>query len=142
MAMDRLAKNKYAPSIYKADDRHLLTTKLICGCCGATMVVESGTGRNDKKYHYYKWSNAKRKKDCKKHTIRKADIEEAIMRKIVSDVFDKEIMGGIVALVLQWQEKENTNIPLLQNQLAEVEKSFANVMTAIEQGIINPTTKG
>ena len=61
LAMDRLEKNKYAPSTYKADDRYLLSTKLICGCCGATMVGESGTGRNDKKYHYYKCSNQAQK---------------------------------------------------------------------------------
>ena len=141
LAMDRLEKNKYAPSSYKADERYLLSTKLICGCCGATMVGESGTGRNDKKYHYYKCSNAKRKKDCKKRTVRKADIEEAVMQKTVSYVFDKEMMDGIVSRVLQWQERENTTLPLLQRELAEVERSLSNVMAAIEQGIINPTTK-
>ena len=141
LAMDRLEKNKYAPSSYKADERYLLSTKLICGCCGATMVGESGTGRNDKKYHYYKCSNAKRKKDCKKRTVRKADIEEAVMQKTVSYVFDKEIMDGIVSRVLLWQERENTTLPLLQRELAEVERSLSNVMAAIEQGIINPTTK-
>lgn len=141
LAMDRLEKNKYAPSSYKADERYLLSTKLICGCCGATMVGESGTGRNDKKYHYYKCSNAKRKKDCKKRTVRKADIEESILQKTVSYVFDKEIMDGIVSRVLQWQERESTTMPLLQRELAEVERSLSNVMAAIEQGIINPTTK-
>ncbi len=141
LAMDRLEKNKYAPSTYKADERYLLSTKLICGCCGATMVGESGTGRNDKKYHYYKCSNAKKKKDCKKRTVRKADIEEVVLRKTVSYVFDKEIMDGIVSRVLQWQGRENTTLPLLQKELADVEKSLSNVMAAIEQGIINPTTK-
>ncbi len=105
------------------------------------MVGESGTGRNDKKYHYYKCSNAKRKKDCKKRTVCKADIEEATMRKTVSYILDKEIMDGIVSRVLQWQERENTTLPLLQKELGEIEKSLSNVMVAIEQGIINPTTK-
>ncbi len=141
LAMDRLEKNKYAPSTYKADERYLLTTKLMCGFCGSTMVGESGTGRNDKKYHYYKCSNAKRKNGCKQHTIRKYDIEEAVIQKTVSYVFDNEIIGGIVDRVLQWQEKENTTLPLLQSQLADVEKALSNVMMAIEQGIINPTTK-
>lgn len=44
--------------------------------------------------------------------------------------------------MLNWREKENTTIPLLQKQLADVKKALANIMAAIEQGIINPTTKG
>ena len=142
LAQDRLEKNKYAPSTYKASERYLLTTKLMCGLCGSTMVGESGTGRNDKKYHYYKCSNAKHKNGCRRHTVRKAEIEDVILSKTVSYVFDKDIINGIIERVLNWQEKENTTIPLLQKQLADVEKALANIMTAIEQGIINPTTKG
>ena len=76
-----------------------------------------------------------------KRTVRKADIEEAIMRKTVSYIFDKDIMDGIVSRVLQWQKHENTTLPLLQRELVEIEKSLSNVMAAIEQGIINPTIK-
>ena len=40
-----------------------------------------------------------------------------------------------------WQKKEDTTVPIFQRELADVEKSLANVMSAIEQGIITSTTK-
>ena len=60
LAMDRLEKNKYAPSSYKADERYLLTSKLMCGDCGALMVGEGGTSQSGKVYHYYKCVTAKK----------------------------------------------------------------------------------
>ncbi len=42
---------------------------------------------------------------------------------------------------MMWQAKENTVVPLLRRELQEVEKSLENMARAIEQGIINPTTK-
>lgn len=43
--------------------------------------------------------------------------------------------------IIAWQKKENTLVPSLQRELADVEKSLANVMAAIEQGILTSTTK-
>ncbi len=40
----------------------------------------------------------------------------------------KKISKGIT----EWQERENTAIPLLKEELAEIEKSLGNVMAAIE----------
>jgi hypothetical protein len=48
---ERLTKNKYAPARNKAaDDKYLLSTKLFCGECGATMVGESGTSSTARTY--------------------------------------------------------------------------------------------
>ena len=141
LAQQRLEKNKYAPSTYKADDKYLLTTKLFCGDCGSSMVGESGTSGSGKKYHYYKCVTAKKKGACHKKAVCKADIEEIVMKKTVDSVFEGNVISEVASRVMSWQEKENTVVPLLQKELAEVEKSLANVMNAIEQGLLNSTTK-
>lgn len=141
LAMDRLEKNKYAPSSYKADERYLLTSKLMCGDCGALMVGEGGTSGSGKVYHYYKCVSAKKKRGCHRKAVRKDAIEELVMRKTVQSVFECNAMDSLVEHLMMWQAKENTVVPLLQRELEEVEKSLENMARAIEQGIINPTTK-
>ena len=56
-------------------------------------------------------------------------------------MFDAETIDMIADRVLDWQEKTNTTLPILERELADVEKSLGNVMAAIEQGILTPTTK-
>lgn len=141
MAQDRVAKNKYAPATYKADDKYLLTTKLMCGDCGKYLVGESGTGRRGKKYYYYKCTTAKKKEDCNRKPFKKEKIEDIVISQILRSVFHSHSLEAIVDHVMMWQEKERTVLPLLQRELAEVEKSLGNVMNAIERGIITSTTK-
>ncbi len=141
MAQQRLEKNRYAPACMKADITYLLTTKLICGHCGAFMVGESGTGRDNKKYHYYKCVSAKKKKACPKRTIRKEFIENLVVDSVVRNLFNPDTIDRISDAVMAEQDKESTVIPLLERELAETEKTLNNVLSAIEQGIITDTTK-
>ena len=69
---EKMLKNKKAPARRKAEDDYLLTTKLHCGYCGALMFGESGTSRTGEVHRYYKCATAKKKKGCKKKTVRKA----------------------------------------------------------------------
>lgn len=141
MAQDRLERNRRAPSSYKSDDRYILTTKLFCAECGSPMVGESARGRHDKQYYYYKCSNAKKHNGCTRQALRKQDIEDKVINKIVEVMFDAETINMVADRVLEWQEKTDTTLPILERELADVEKSLGNVMTAIEQGILTPTTK-
>ncbi len=142
MAQSRLDKNRYAPSVTKADEKYLLSTKLMCGDCGAFMVGECGkSGTNGKKYYYYKCSSSKKKSGCHRKALRKKETEELVISSIIRNIFNDEVIEDIAKGVTEWQERENTAIPLLKKELAEIEKSIGNVMTAIEQGIITATTK-
>ena len=122
LAMDRLEKNKYAPSSYKADERYLLTSTLMCGDCGALMVGEGGTSQSGKVYHYYKCVTAKKKGGCHRKALRKDAIEKLVMRKTVQSVFECNAMDSLVEHLMMWQAKENTAVPLLRRELEEVEK--------------------
>lgn len=141
MAQDRLERNRRAPSSYKSNDRYILTTKLFCAECGSPMVGESARGRHEKQYFYYKCSNAKKHNGCKRKALRKQDIEDKVINRIVDVMFDADTIDMIADRVLAWQKQADTTLPILERELAEVEKSLGNVMTAIEQGIITPTTK-
>ena len=137
----QIEKNKKAPARYKADADYILTTKLYCGKCMSFMVGESGTSRNANTYRYYKCITAKRKKGCDKKAVKKDWIEEIVINQIKKVIFDDDLIEAIAERVYQLQDQENTTVPLLRKQLAEAEKSIENVLNAIEQGIITPSTK-
>ena len=137
----QIEKNKKAPARYKADADYILTTKLYCGKCMSFMVGESGTSRNATTYRYYKCITAKRKKGCDKKAVKKDWIEEIVINQIKKVIFDDDLIEAIAERVYQLQDQENTTVPLLKKQLAETEKSIENVLNAIEQGIITPSTK-
>jgi DNA invertase Pin-like site-specific DNA recombinase len=137
---ERLSKNKKAPARFKADVNYILTLKLFCGKCGAHMVGESGMGTS-KVYYYYKCANTKKVHICDKKPVRKEWIEDLVVRKTLNMLEDETLIDYLTDRIFKLQGEENPRIPLLKTQLAETEKKLSNVMNAIEQGIITPTTK-
>ena len=139
---ERLAKNKKAPARFKArEEMYLLTTKLFCGQCGAFMVGESGTSKTGVIHQYYKCASAKRKHGCKKKSARKAWIEDQVMTEIVNMLLDDNMVERIVDAVMELQERENVALPVLQKQLDETNRGIENLLNAIQQGILTPSTK-
>lgn len=72
---ERMQKNKRAPSRHKAEDDYLLTTKLFCGKCGATMVGECGTSSAGVTHRYYRCSTSKRKRLVIKRPLKKIGLK-------------------------------------------------------------------
>ena len=139
----RLEKNKRAPAHGKADEEYLLTTKLFCGKCGTLMGGESGTSHMGNTYYYYKCGNAKRhgKAHCDLKAIRKEPLERFVVDTAIKVIFSDEIIERLIDLVMEAQQQENTRLPVLKEQLRDTEKRLANLLEAIEQGILTPTTK-
>ena len=138
---EKISKNKKAPARRKAEDDYLLTTKLHCGCCGALMFGESGTSRTGEVHRYYKCATAKKKKGCKKKTVRKQWLEDLVVNQTMQLVRDDAAMESIIAKVMELQDKENTNIPLYEKQLRDVESGIQNMLNAIQAGILTSSTK-
>ena len=138
---EKLAKNKKAPARHKAEESYLLTTKLHCGCCGALMFGESGTSRTGEVYRYYKCATAKKKKGCKKKTIRKQWLEDLVVNQTMQLVRDDAAMESIIAKVMELQDRENTNLPLYEKQLRDAESGIQNMLNAIQAGILTSSTK-
>lgn len=144
MAQQQIEKNAKAPAASWSRCDYLLTGKLFCGHCGSAMVGESGTSKTAEKTHnYYICVSKKRKKSCNKQTVRKDWIEQFVVSETSQRVLVKDVIHNIADAVveLQKQERENSEVPILQSQLSEVKKGIKNIMKAIEQGILTPTTK-
>ena len=56
-------------------------------------------------------------------------------------IFSDEIIERLIDLIMDAQQQENTRLPVLKDQLRDTEKRLANLLEAIEQGILTPTTK-
>ena len=127
----------------KEDVSYLLTTKLFCGKCGTLMGGESGTSHMGNTYYYYKCGNAKRhgKAHCDLKAIRKEPLERFVVDTAIKVIFSDEIIERLIDLVMEAQQKENTRLPVLKDQLRDTEKRLANLLEAIEQGILTSTTK-
>ena len=91
----------------------------------------------------YKCGNAKRhgKAHCDLKAIRKEPLERFVVDTAIKVIFSDEIIERLIDLVMEAQQKENTRLPVLKDQLRDTEKRLANLLEAIEQGILTPTTK-
>lgn len=140
----RIARNNRAPAAAKAEESYLLTGKLFCGHCGEAMTGESGTGKSGNTYRYYKCRTRKnRLGNCSKKPVRKDYIEELVMELTANIVLTPEIISMIAKTAVEIQQREQNNGPLeaLRHQLKETERALANLLAAIEAGIITPTTR-
>lgn len=138
----KMEKNKKAPARHKAEDDYLLTTKLFCGYCGAYMCGESGKSRSGTIHHYYKCVSVKKKRTaCKKKAVRKQWLEDLVIRETMNLIKDDKAIEAIVSMVMDLQDRENTNLPLYEQQLKEAELGIQNMLNAIQQGILTKSTK-
>ncbi len=138
-------KHRYtARAKAKAIEDYLLTTKVFCGHCGEPMVGESGTSKTGKLHHYYKCAGRKRKRNCDKKVEKKEWLERTVVEYTVRYVLTDETIDKIATRAMELIEKElqDTSVLIgLQGRLKETNKRIKNLMSAIEQGIITPTTK-
>ena len=56
-------------------------------------------------------------------------------------VLNDPVIEHLTDLILEAQSRENTRLPVLKEQLRDTEKRLSNLLEAIEQGILTPTTK-
>ena len=138
---EKMLKNKKAPARRKAEDDYPLTTKLHCGYCGALMFGESGTSRTGEVHRYYKCATAKKKKGCKKKTVRKQWLEDLVVNQTMQLVRDDAAMESIIAKVMELQDRENTNLPIYEKQLRDAKSGIQNMLNAIQAGILTSSTK-
>ena len=105
------------------------------------MVGECGTSRAGLKHYYYKCGSAKRKTGCDKKAVRKQWIEDLVVEHTMRMILNDTVVSDVAALVVQAQDRENTDLPALQNQLAQTERGIENLLNAIQQGIFTASTK-
>lgn len=137
-----LAANKRKSAHFKkVDNAYLLTGKIFCGHCGSSMSGVSGTSKTGDVHRYYHCRKAKLKKSCNKKRVSKDFIENLVFDYTMELLHNTPLINQIIDTCYEMQDKENSNISIMQNQLKRVEKELANMMNAIKQGIITPSTK-
>lgn len=132
----RLKINAQAPARGKAKVDYLLSQKLFCGHCGATMTGESGTGRLGGKYHYYTCSTRKRYHSCEKIPVKKDFIERAVVEDALS-ILTPEVIEELAEAAVRQNKIDIENeslVPALTQELYEIERSIANLIKMVEKG--------
>ena len=105
------------------------------------MAGESGTSHTMKVHRYYRCVNTKKKRLCDKKPVKKDLIENRVIEAVMEMIQDDNIVRYIVDAALELQSRENSNLPLLKQQLEETTKAINNMLNAIQQGILTTSTK-
>jgi hypothetical protein len=105
------------------------------------LIGESGKSHTGTVHRYYKCSTAKRKNKCSLKAVKKKWIEDFVIAEAVTMLSDNKVLERVADLVLDLQSQGNSAIPLLRQQLADTSKQLDNMVAAIAQGIVTPSTK-
>jgi hypothetical protein len=129
-------KHKYAPSIAKAKEEYILTTKLFCGNCKEMMTGTCGKSSGNGIIYRYYICNGIKKKKCKKKTVPKYLIEDCVIehcKKILTqNNIDK--IAKCVYNIVQKENFENHTIKLLKKEQKKIKNNIENLMIAMEEG--------
>lgn len=138
----QLVKKHHRSPAAKRDTSFLLTSKLYCGHCGEAMIGDSGTGRSGRVYYYYTCNGRKAHK-CKKERAHKDWIENLVVKHLVELISSDDFINEVADRCMEYQEREKDRSMLhsLEARQKENAKAIKNMLTAIEAGIITPSTK-
>lgn len=138
-----LKTKKNAQGRHRENGDYLLTGKLFCGHCGSPMVGISGTSKTGAKHYYYICQKKRLEKSCDKKTARRDWIEQKVAEAVKENVMQQEVIDWLLDGYENFLKQHRKDSLLLsyEEDLAGVQKAIKNVMSAIEQGIITPTTK-
>lgn len=128
---------------HRINGDYLLTGKLFCGHCKSPMTGVSGTGRTGQLHFYYTCQKRRMEKACTKKNVRRDDIELQVAQAIQEYALNDDVIEWIADSVIAYNDRKEaeSHIAILEDQLADVQRSIKNLMSAIEQGIITSTTK-
>lgn len=138
----RIDANKYGKHV--DDVIYTLKGKVYCGFCGKPIVSYSGKSHTGNMIRYYKCRSIKERTNCKNKLIQKEVLENIVNKAILKTLDNSKNLSTLVDKILDVHEKRvnaHTALNSLKNELATVNKSLANIMSAIEKGIITETTK-
>ena len=123
---------------------YLLRNKIKCGYCGHTIVAECGTPKDGTTRYYYKCRGRKNNiNDCKKDSIRKDTLEKLVLKAILNELKKPKTISEITNYLLKLQDdtiKTNPTLNILLKEQNKVETALANIVSAIERGVITNTT--
>lgn len=94
--------------------------------------------------HYYKCEGRKKNHICQKSVIKQADLEQLVIQTTHSILASQKNIDTIADAVMQIHEKrmyDKSFLNILYAERDDAQRIIDNIMNAIEQGILTPTTK-
>ncbi len=137
---NRTELNKYGKR--STEVTYLLRHKLKCGYCGQSINGECGTSQQGHRLYYYKCWGRKHRNGCTKSILHKQEFEDFVLNKILEILQSPKYLNTMIDNLMQIQNSEtcNTLLTTLLKEQKQIQTALDNVMTAIEQGIVNNTT--
>ena len=113
----------------KSKETFILSGKLYCGHCGATMIGTSGTSKTGKIHSYYTCLERNKRHTCDKSNENKQKLEDDIIAKIKEKVLHPVNIELIATNILQ---EYNSNINTLKineykAKIKEIDKQLDNI---------------
>ncbi len=143
---ERMKKNKRIGGQNKAKVNYLLSGKIYCGKCGASMTGHGTVDSKSKvRYYYYVCNNKKRTKQCDLKGVKKEDIENMVLDHLYKHVFCDSMIEKSIDKIYNYANKKKEGIPDLlksyQKQLTIIDNEIDKVIDLLMSGYRNNTLK-
>ena len=134
--------NKRSPNAGKGKRKYALSGLINCGECGGHVIVSHSYKNGEPAFFRLYCLNRKEHKNCNNPTRKMEIVENAVIEAIKNKILDRKTIKTLAEKACALQEDNSLDkLKELQIELKNVQKSKNNIIAAIEQGIITPTTK-
>lgn len=141
-AKEKRLANKRSPNAGKGKRKYALSGLINCGECGGHIIVSHSYKNSKPAFFRLYCLNRKEHKNCNNPTRKMEIIENAVIEAIKNKILDRKTIKTLAEKACSLQEDNSLDkLKELQTELKNIQKSKNNIIAAIEQGIITPTTK-
>ena len=141
-AKEKRLANKRSPNAGKGKRKYALSGLINCGECGGHVIVSHSYKKGEPAFFRLYCLNRKEHKNCNNPTRKMEIVENAVIEAIKNKILDRKTIKTLAEKACSLQEDNSLDkLKELQTELKNVQKSKNNIIAAIEQGIITPTTK-
>ena len=128
---------------HRVNGDYLLTGKLFCGMCDAPMTGYSGTSKGGTLHYYYVCQRRRLEKTCKKKNVRRDFIELQVAQAIMDNAIQDDVIEWIADQTVAYNDRKEveSRVGMLEEQLATTKRGIKNILNAIEQGVVTPSTR-
>lgn len=134
--------NKRSPNAGKGKRKYALSGLIKCGECGGHVIVSHSYKNGEPAFFRLYCLNRKEHKNCNNPTRKMEIVENAVIEAIKNKILDRKTIKTLAEKACSLQEDNSLDkLKEFQTELKNVQKSKNNIIAAIEQGIITPTTK-
>lgn len=136
--VERVLANRRRPHRYAKLDQgdYALSGRVVCAECGRRLFGTCGTSQNGSRYGYYRCP------DCRRN-VRQGRLEGAAAALVRAAVATPEVRALVASLMAEAERADAgpRRSEAIGRELAEIERTYARIWSAIEQGIAPPGGK-